>query len=50
MYLQAALYVLKSYLGHITKGKPLTESVKYILRFEDIAEKEFSGKNPWTVE
>ena len=36
MYLQTAMYVLKSYLGHITKGKPLTDSVQYLSRFEDI--------------
>ena len=33
MYLQAARYALKSYLGYVTKGKPLTDSVKYISRF-----------------
>ena len=33
MYLQAANYALKSYLGYVTKGKPLTDSVKYISRF-----------------
>ena len=30
MYIQTARYVLKSYLGFITKGKTLSQSVKYI--------------------
>lgn len=38
MYLQTAMYALKSYLGYITKGKPLTESVKYMERFQDISD------------
>ena len=33
MYLQTARYVLKNYLGYVTKGKPLADSVKYIARF-----------------
>ena len=50
MYLQAARYVLKSYLGYLTKGKPLTDSVKYIARFQDLADVQFAGKKPWTIE
>ena len=38
MYLQTARYVLKSYLGHATKGKPLTDSVKYIETFQDLSD------------
>lgn len=33
MHLQAARHVLKTYLGFMTQGKPLSESVKYIGRF-----------------
>jgi hypothetical protein len=50
MYLQTARYVLKSYLGYITKGKKLTESVSYIQRFEELADKNFEGKDFWTLE
>ena len=41
---------MKSYLGHITKGKPLTYSVEYIARLQDLSEVEFAGKKPWTIE
>ena len=50
MYLQTALYVLKSYLNHITKGKQLADSVKYIERFQELSESQFAGNKPWTVE
>ena len=50
MHLQAARYVLKSYLGNLTKGKPLTDSVSYISRFNDLADTQFAGKQPWTLE
>ena len=33
MYLQTAKYILKGYVGYITKGKSLAESVSYIGRF-----------------
>ena len=49
MYLQTARYALKSYLGHLTKGKSLTESVSYITRFPEVAELQFAGNKPWTV-
>ncbi len=49
MHLQAARYVLKNYLGYLTKGKPLTDSVKYIARFQDLAETQFAGKKSWTL-
>lgn len=50
MYLQTAMYALKSYLGYITKGKPLTESVKYMERFQDISDFQLSGSDPWTIQ
>jgi hypothetical protein len=50
MYLQSARYVLKSYLGHMTKGKPLADSVSYISRFQELSEKQFAGNQPWSVE
>lgn len=36
MYLQSAMYVLKGYLGYITQGKSLTESISYITRFSEL--------------
>lgn len=33
MYMQTARYILKSYLGFMTKGKKLSDSVKYIEKF-----------------
>jgi len=50
MYLQAARYVLKGYLGHLTKGKSLADSVKYITRIQELSDTQFTGKKPWTVE
>ena len=50
MYLQTAMYVLKSYIGFITKGKSLTDSVKYIARIQELSDVRFAGKNAWTVE
>lgn len=50
MYLQSARYVLKSYLGHMTKGKPLADSVSYISRFQELSEKQFAGNQPWSIE
>ena len=50
MYLQSARYALKSYLGYVTKGKKLTDSVKYISRFEEVADLQLSGKKSWTIE
>lgn len=50
MYLQTARYVLKNYLGHVTKGKPLTDSVKYIARIAELAETQFAGKTSWTLQ
>ena len=50
MYLQSAMYVLKGYLGHITQGKPLNESIRYIARFSDLQQTLFVGKNPWTLQ
>lgn len=50
MYLQSARYVLKSYLGHVTKGKPLSDSVSYIARFQELSDKQFAGNSPWTIE
>lgn len=38
MYLQTALYVLKSYLNNLTKGKKLSDSVKYIARFQQLSD------------
>jgi len=49
MYLQTARYVLKSYLGYVTKGKKLTESVSYIQKFEELAEKTFEGREAWSL-
>ena len=50
MYLQAALYALKSYGGFMTKGKPLPDSLKYIEKFQDLSDVQFSGNKPWTME
>jgi len=50
MYLQSARYVLKSYLGHVTKGKPLSDSVSYISRFQELSEKQFAGSQPWALD
>ena len=50
MYLQTALYVLKCYMNHLTKGKPLTDSVSYIARIQDLSDTTFAGNNGWTVE
>lgn len=50
MYLQTARYVLKNYLGHITKGRSLTESVKYITRIPELAEVQFAGKTSWSLQ
>jgi len=49
MYLQAARYILKSYGGHMLKGKPLTDCVSYIAKFGEVAEINFAGKQPWTL-
>lgn len=49
MYLQTARYVLKNYIGHMTKGKPLAESVKYISRISELAETQFAGKKSWSL-
>ena len=45
MYLQTAMYVIKSYLGWITKGKPLNDSVKYLSCFDEIRQMKFEGIN-----
>lgn len=50
MYIQTARYILKSYLGHLTKGKPLTDSVKYIEKFPSLSEVKLFGKKPWDLE
>jgi hypothetical protein len=50
MYLQTARYVLKNYLGFMTKGKALADSVKYIARLQEFNEKQFAGKTSWTLE
>lgn len=50
MYLQSAQYVLKSYIGYLTKGTPLTDSVKFIERIQDVSELQFAGKQAWSVE
>jgi len=50
MYLQTAKYILKGYVGFITKGKSLAESVNYIGRFGELEEKRFVGKEAWTLE
>ena len=50
MYLQTARYVLKNYLGFMTKGKALADSVKYIARLQELNEKQFAGKTSWTLE
>ena len=49
MYLQTARYILKSYLGYMTKGKPLTESLQYLSRLQELNDKQFSGKESWTL-
>jgi hypothetical protein len=49
MYLQAARYVLKSYLGHLTKGNSLTPSVAYLARLSILADTHFAGSSPWTL-
>lgn len=49
MYIQTARYILKSYIGHLTKNKPLTDSVKYLADFPSLTESRFYGKKPWTV-
>ena len=48
MYIQTARYILKSYLGLLTKNKPLTDSVKYLATFPSLAHAKFSGETPWT--
>ena len=50
MHLQAARYVLKNYLGYVTKGKTLTDSVRYIARIQELNETQFAGKTSWTLE
>lgn len=50
MYIQTARYILKSYLGHLTKGKTLSDSVKYIEQFGNLSEVKFNGKSKWTIE
>ena len=50
MYLQTAMYVIKSYLGWITKGKPLNDSVKYLSCFDEIREMKFEGKSLWKLQ
>lgn len=49
MYIQTARYILKSYIGLLTKGKTPTDSVKYLEKFNDVKEIQFFGKKPWTV-
>lgn len=47
MYLQTARYIIKSFLGHL-KGKPLTDSVKYLATLnKDTAP--LAGKTEWTL-
>jgi hypothetical protein len=50
MYIQTARYILKSYIGFLTKGKPLTESVKYLEQFNSLGDVKFFGKAPWSSE
>lgn len=50
MYIQTARYIIKSYVGLLTKKKPLTDSVKYLETFPTLADTKFYGKAPWTVE
>ena len=50
MYIQTARYILKSYIGLLTKGKTPTDSVKYLEKFNDIKQAKFFGKKPWTIE
>lgn len=50
MYLQAARYVLKSYGGHLLKGKPLSDSVQYLAKFPEFAETRFFGEKAWTLD
>jgi acyl-CoA oxidase len=50
MYIQTARYIIKSYIGFITKGKPLTDSVKYLEKFNALGDVKFFGKKPWEVE
>lgn len=49
MYIQTARYILKSYLGFITKGKKLSDSVKYIEKFQAVQDVKFFGKTSWTA-
>jgi hypothetical protein len=48
LYVQTARYILKSYLGHL-QGKPLTDSVKYIARLQDLSDVSFTGNSSWTL-
>jgi hypothetical protein len=50
MYIQTARYILKSYIGLLTKNKPLTDSVKYLTLFPSLSETKFFGKSAWTIE
>jgi hypothetical protein len=47
---RAAGYVLKNYLGYLTKGKPSTDSVKYIARLQDLARLSSQARTSWTLE
>lgn len=49
LYAQTAKYVLKSYFGFITKGKPLNDSVKYIEQLSNAADVKFVNKEEWTA-
>lgn len=50
MYIQTARYILKSYVGLLTKNKPLTDSVSYLSSFPTLDDVKFYGKSAWTVE
>ena len=40
----------KAILGLSPREKPLTESVNYITRFEELNDKQFDGKQTWSLD
>ena len=50
MYIQTARYVLKGYLGYVTKGKKPADSISYLTSFARLADTRFTGKHHWTFQ
>jgi hypothetical protein len=50
MYFQTARYILKSYLLHTNKNKPLARSVAYLAQFPQLTRLRFEGKQPWSID